>query len=134
MQRKAQKMNTTTLNPRDSDGTKQVPPESYPFTAGGVLSSQRVAITQGRPRPRNTFTEFDPVTLPTDASAVDSQVAANIEAKVSGRDVPNATKVMAVTDGLIKRTHPNKSANSPMMKVVKPMKAKEITKHGNPPA
>ena len=90
-------------------------------------------MTHGRPRPRKTFTEFEPVTLPTDASAVGSWVAANIEAKVSGREVPRATNVMAVTDGLIKRTHPNKSANSPMMNVVNPMKAKEMTKHGNPP-
>ena len=91
-------------------------------------------MTHGRPRPRKTFTEFEPVTLPTDASAVGSWVAANIEAKVSGSDVPRATKVMAVTDGLIKRTHPNKSANSPMIKVVKPIKANEITKDGKPPA
>ena len=56
-----------------------------------------------------------------------------MEANVSGREVPSATNVMAVTDGFIKRTHPNKSANSPMMKVVKPIKAKDITKQGNPP-
>jgi hypothetical protein len=60
-------------------------------------------------------------------------VAANIDAKVSGSDVPRATKVIAVTDGFIKRTHPNKSANSPIINVVKPMNASEITKQGNPP-
>lgn len=91
-------------------------------------------MTHGRPRPRKTFTELDPVTLPTDASAFSSWVAASIEAKVSGSDVPRATKVMAVTDGWIKRTHPNKSANSPMTKVVKPIMANEIMKAGKPPA
>jgi len=56
-----------------------------------------------------------------------------MEANVSGSDVPRATNVIAVTDGFIKRTHPNKSANSPMINVVKPIIANEIMKHGKPP-
>ena len=53
------------------------------------------AIVHGRPRPRKTLTEFDPVMLPSDASAFESWTAADIEANVSGRDVPSATNVMA---------------------------------------
>ena len=55
------------------------------------------AIIQGIPRPINTFTELLPVTFPIELSAVFSEVAAILLAKVSGREVPRATKVMAVT-------------------------------------
>ena len=54
------------------------------------------AIIQGIPRPMNTFTELLPVTFPMELSAVFSEVAAILLAKVSGREVPRATKVMAV--------------------------------------
>ena len=78
-------------------------------------------MIHGTPRPRNTFTELLPVTLPMAAiahldiyisshhtqsgclveiviplSAVFSVVAAILLAKVSGREVPRATKVIAV--------------------------------------
>ena len=72
-----------------------------------------LAITHGRPRPKKTLTEFDPVTFPTAESAYFSAAAAAILAKVSGSEVPRATNVMAVTDGNIPRTHPKRLANSP---------------------
>ncbi len=53
------------------------------------------AIIQGRPRPRKTLTELEPVTLPMALSAVFSVMAAVFEANVSGSDVPIATNVMA---------------------------------------
>jgi hypothetical protein len=54
------------------------------------------AILHGKPKPRNTFTLLEPVTLPMEASAVSSLIAAALEAKVSGSEVPSATRVMAV--------------------------------------
>ena len=54
----------------------------------------------GNPRPKKTFTLFDPVTLPIELSAVLSPMAACFDAKRSGNDVPRATKVMAVMAGL----------------------------------
>ena len=96
-------------------------------------ASYVAATTHGSPSPRNTFTEFDPVTFPTAASAYFSYYAACIDAKVSGRDVPNATNVMAVTPGLIPKTHPKRLANSPTMYVTRPIKAREMKKHGIPP-
>lgn len=94
---------------------------------------QAEAITHGSPSPRKTLTEFDPVTFPTAESAYFSSYAAVIEAKVSGREVPRATKVMAVIDGLISRTQPNKLANSPTTKVTTPMKARDPIKQAHPP-
>lgn len=55
-----------------------------------------VAISQGRPRPKKTFTELLPVMFPIDVSAYCSFNAAVLLAKVSGSDVPIATKVIAV--------------------------------------
>ena len=54
------------------------------------------AMVQGSPSPKNTLTELLPVTLPMELSAVFSVTAAILLAKVSGKDVPSATKVMAV--------------------------------------
>ena len=54
------------------------------------------AITHGRPRPRKTFTQLEPVTFVIDASAVTSLSAALFDAKVSGSEVPRATTVIAV--------------------------------------
>jgi len=98
-----------------------------------LYASYVAAITHGRPSPRKTLTELEPVTFPTAASAYFSCWAAVIEAKVSGREVPKATNVIAVTPGLIPRTHPKRPANSPTMYVTKPMKASEIKKQGIPP-
>jgi len=48
--------------------------------------------------PKKTFTALDPVTFPTAASAYLEFWAAALLAKVSGREVPRATSVMALTD------------------------------------
>lgn len=79
------------------------------------------------------MTELDPVILPIASSAYFSPAAADIDAKVSGREVPRATKVMAVTEGLIPSTHPNTVAKFSTIAVVIPMKAKDRTKQGKPP-
>ena len=92
------------------------------------------AITHGSPKPRNTFTELDPVTFPTALSANFSYLAAAIEANVSGKEVPRATKVMAVIDGLIPRTHPKMLANSPTTAVTIPMTPRAQPKQAQPPA
>ena len=98
-----------------------------------MLASNMEPRIQGRPRPRKTFTEFEPVTLPMAASAYFSLWAAVIEANVSGKEVPSATKVMAVTVGFKPMTQPKSSANSPTIAVVMPMKASATPKHGSPP-
>ena len=53
------------------------------------------AISHGRPKPRNTFTELLPVIFPIALSAFFSPTAAAFEANVSGKEVPRATKVIA---------------------------------------
>lgn len=53
-------------------------------------------MSQGSPKPKNTLTELLPVTLPTALSAYFSCTAADLEANVSGSDVPSATNVIAV--------------------------------------
>ena len=90
-------------------------------------------MSHGIPIPRKTFTLLDPVTLPMDASALSSASAAALEAKVSGRDVPNATRVMAVTESLRPMTQPNIDARSPIMAVTAPMKMSATLKHTHPP-
>jgi len=57
-----------------------------------------------------------------------------MDAKVSGREVPSATNVIAVIDGLIPSTHPNKFANSPTTAVTIPMNASDMTKQAHPPS
>lgn len=79
------------------------------------------AIIHGKPRPKKTLTEFDPVTLPTAESAVSSATAAALLANVSGSDVPRATKVIAVTESSRSRTQPNNPAISPIKAVTRPM-------------
>jgi len=76
---------------------------------------------------------LEPVTFPIAESAYFSCYAAAIEANVSGSEVPNATKVMAVIDGLIPKTHPKRLANSPTTAVTIPTKAKEVAKQAHPP-
>ena len=53
------------------------------------------AMSHGSPSPKNTLTEFDPVTLPMALSACFSPTAAALLANVSGSEVPKATKVIA---------------------------------------
>ena len=59
-------------------------------------------------------TELEPVTLPIELSAVLSPLAAPTEAKVSGREVPSATKVIAVTESLVPIRQPIWEAKSEM--------------------
>ena len=92
-----------------------------------------VAISQGKPRPKNTLTEFEPLTLPTELSAVFSPTAACLEAKVSGMEVPRATRVMAVTGSFRLMRQPKMEARSLMMAVRKPMTARDTMKEGQPP-
>lgn len=65
--------------------------------------------------------------LPTAESAYSELMAAVLEANVSGREVPRATNVMAVTGYLIISTHPNMFANSETTAVTIPMKKSETT-------
>jgi hypothetical protein len=90
-------------------------------------------MIHGNPSPRNTLTEFDPVTLPTAESALSDYCAAVILANKSGRDVPRATKVIAVTDFGIPTKHPNIAATSPTTTTMRPMKVKATQNAGYPP-
>ena len=72
------------------------------------------------PIPRKTLTALEPVTFPTEASAVSSPMAAVLEAKVSktplllcyereflpGTEVPRATNEMAVTASVTPTVQP----------------------------
>ena len=62
-----------------------------------LIFQKMAAMSHGRPSPRNTLTELEPVTLPMALSAVSSIVAACLLANRSGRLVPSATNVIAVT-------------------------------------
>ena len=90
------------------------------------------AIAHGRPRPRKTLTEFEPVIFPMDASALSEFYAAVILAKVSGREVPNATIVIAVIESSIPSSHPRRVANYSTIKVQAPMNIKETTNEAFP--
>ena len=92
-----------------------------------------MANNQGRPRPRKTLTEFDPVTFPIAESALVDSCAAYLEANVSGSEVPNATKVIAVTAGLSPSTHPNNDAYSPTTITIRPIMKSDIPKAAHPP-
>merc|ERR1719428_981204 len=90
-------------------------------------------MTQGRPNPRKTLTELLPVTLPIEASAYGSPMAAALEAKVSGREVPRATKVMAVIESSIPKEQPRSPARSPIMTVTPAIPHRETKKQSQPP-
>jgi len=90
-------------------------------------------MSHGIPSPKNTLTELDPVTFPTAASALSDSLAACMEAKVSGREVPSATKVMAVMLYFMPRAHPNIVAASPTTAVTMPMNDRAIPKAIQPP-
>jgi len=79
------------------------------------------ATAHGRPSPKNTLTELDPVTFPIAESAYSEDLAAVILANVSGREVPRATRVMAVTDSSIPTTQPKSSAIYPTTAVTAPI-------------
>ena len=102
-------------------------PESAPLAA-----QYAAPMSQGSPSPRKTLTELEPVTLPIDESADLSPRAACIEAKVSGSDVPSATKVMAVIVSGRNIWHPICVAKSEMRITWKPIHTSAATKHGQP--
>ena len=111
--------NTATVNPNFPAGTMY-------FL---LYESAYIALmTHGRPRPKKILTELEPVTFPTAESAYWDDYAAVILANVSGRDVPIATKVIAVIWGSIPRTQPINSATSPTIPVIIPMKVKATIK------
>ena len=64
-----------------------------------LIAWYMAAMDQGRPRPRKTLTELEPVTLPMELSAYRSCTAAVLLAKRSGKEVPIATSVIAFTAG-----------------------------------
>lgn len=101
---------------------------SYP-----LLDWYTAEMTHGRPRPTNTLTELDPVTLPMAESANSDCLAAVILAKVSGSEVPTATRVMAVTASARPRVHPRTVATSATTAVIEPMKVRATKKAGQPP-
>lgn len=74
------------------------------------------------------------MTFPTALSAYFSALAAAIEAKVSGSEVPRATNVMAVIEVSMFRTHPKRFANSPTTAVTIPMTTSATKKQAHPPA
>jgi hypothetical protein len=90
-------------------------------------------MTHGSPRPTKTFTELEPVTLPIAESANSEFCAAVILANVSGRDVPIATRVIAVTEDLSPTVHPRTVATSATIAVMPPMNARATKKAGHPP-
>lgn len=95
---RATQRNTTTENASGPDLTSYPLPSFPPV----LFSTQYIdPIAHGRPHPRKTFTAFEPLILPTAASAFSDYFAAVILAKVSGSEVPRATIVIAATDSLM---------------------------------
>ena len=92
-----------------------------------------LAIIHGNPNPRNTLTELLPVTLPIALSAYFSCLAAAMEANKSGRDVPSATNVMAVTASFRCTRQPKILAMSPMIAVRMPIRTKDVKNVSHPP-
>jgi len=91
------------------------------------------AIIHGNPRPRKTLTEFDPVTFPIELSAYFSWIAACLLANRSGKLVPKATKVIAVTLSFRPTRHPKMAAKSPTMAVSRPIMISAMKNASQPP-
>lgn len=91
------------------------------------------AINQGNPSPKNTFTELLPVTFPMELSAVVSLQAACLLANKSGKLVPRATNVIAVTLGLRPERQPAIVARSPTRVVTNAIMSKAEKKANHPP-
>ena len=91
------------------------------------------ATAHGNPSPKKTFTEFEPVIFPIAESANSEVLAAVILANVSGKDVPKATRVIAVTDSSMPKTHPNIVAISPTKAVTIPMYNNDTINAALPP-
>lgn len=126
---KARTPKTITLKPRERAGTK------YPSKSGSspyFNDSKVVATIHGRPSPKKTLTEFEPVTLPTASSAYFSFLAAVIDANVSGRDVPRATKVIALIGAGTPITHPKAVATYSTKAVTIPIINRDTTNDSLP--
>lgn len=89
-------------------------------------------MIHGIPRPTKTLTELEPVTLPMAESAYSDDFAAVILAKVSGSEVPMATRVIAVTASFNPMVHPSTVATSATTAVTDPINTKAIQKAGQP--
>jgi len=90
-------------------------------------------MTHGRPRPRNTFTELEPVMFPIAESAYLEVWAAVLLAKVSGRDVPRATMVIALIEAGSPMEHPNIVATCSTMAVMNPIMMRATRNDATPP-
>mmetsp|Transcript_27111 Transcript_27111/g.67163 ORF Transcript_27111/g.67163 Transcript_27111/m.67163 type:complete len:272 (+) Transcript_27111:488-1303(+) len=133
----AQPVNTATEKTRLPERTTK-PPFGYSACMSGYAAihssvapfcaQYSAPSIQGRPRPSSTFTALEPVTFTIDASAVSSITAADFDAKVSGSDVPIATRVIAVMESGRPRQQPKMDATSPMIAVTKPMKRSDTAK------
>mmetsp|Transcript_19138 Transcript_19138/g.42784 ORF Transcript_19138/g.42784 Transcript_19138/m.42784 type:complete len:263 (-) Transcript_19138:1962-2750(-) len=146
MQRTAQPEKTPTEKPRSPAGTAKPTgmsgryhgSASYlvrqaPSSFAPLVDQYSAAKNQGIPRPRKTLTELEPVMFTMEASAKGSFSAAVFEANVSGIEVPSATNVMAVTEGISPRQQPICEAMSLMRAVSIPIIASETMKHSQPP-
>lgn len=93
-----------------------------------------VAMVQGRPSPRNTEAALAParVAIEESASLVRLLSAARVEAFMSGREVPIATKTRAWTAVLISKMHPTMVVISRMRKEIRPMAAKAVANLAHP--
>lgn len=90
-------------------------------------------MTHGRPSPTKIFTELEPVTLPMAESANSEFKAAVLLANVSGREVPIATSVIAVTDSFKYMLQPRMVAASATIAVINPMNEIATKKAAQPP-
>ncbi|KAF3847159.1 hypothetical protein F7725_020187, partial [Dissostichus mawsoni] len=92
-----------------------------------MKAKMTAATVHATPIPRNTLTALLPVTLPTDASACWSCMAATLLAKV-----PSATNTTAVTVSRSPTVQPKCDARSPMKAVRRPMVLMENKKQAQP--
>lgn len=125
------KHRTATIRNRYTENEREPAGTMY-FLFGKFTWKYIAAITHGRPRPRNTFTEFEPVMFPMAESAVSEVFAATMLANVSGKDVPTATNVMAVIESSIASSQPSRVANCSTIAVHTPINNKATKKAAIP--
>eukprot|EP00295_Goniomonas_pacifica_P002530 CAMPEP_0175811164 /NCGR_PEP_ID=MMETSP0107_2-20121207/3704_1 /TAXON_ID=195067 ORGANISM="Goniomonas pacifica, Strain CCMP1869" /NCGR_SAMPLE_ID=MMETSP0107_2 /ASSEMBLY_ACC=CAM_ASM_000203 /LENGTH=276 /DNA_ID=CAMNT_0017122955 /DNA_START=132 /DNA_END=963 /DNA_ORIENTATION=+ len=82
-----------------------------PLVVAPAVRPIRRANHPRKTQPKKHIDTIGPVTLPTEPSAFESPHAADLEAKRSGREVPSATKVIAVTLSFSPITQPSSPAN-----------------------
>lgn len=115
--------NNITANPKFPGSTSNTSPLKKRTIAANVHAI---------PMPKNTFTALLPVTFPIEESAYLSFCAAILLANVSGTDVPNATKEIAVTESLRPIVHPKCDARSLINAVKTPITKMDTKKHAQP--